>query len=194
MRSGWIRYERIAGFLRCHRHGVKQQVFCKGDPEKLSCLRQQALCRVPDSKGRGRHLQNRKIRGETPLMERGLAALPFASMGKGGRRAGPSARSRCPSTSILHLPAASRADTNAAVAGRTGRSFLCADGAHRRDQQGRQPYRWWKCAPQRLGGYPLNQETAQSATVKTAALCFCKRTVEGTVTDELDFLHLANII
>lgn len=84
MRSGWIRYERIAGSLRCHRHGVKQQVFCKGDPEKLSCLRQQALCRVPDSKGRGRHLQNRKIRGETPLMERGLGRFAFCLHGQKG--------------------------------------------------------------------------------------------------------------
>lgn len=106
MRSGWIRYERIAGSLRCHRHGVKQQVFCEGDPEKLSCLRQQAICRVPDSKGRGRHLQNRKIRGEVPLMEWGLATLPFASMSKRGTAGRPSARSHCPSTSILHLPTA----------------------------------------------------------------------------------------
>ena len=120
MRSGWIRYERIAGSLRCHRHGVKQQVFCEGDPEKLSCLRQQALCRVPDSKGRGRHLQNRKIRGEVPLMEWGLATLPFASMGKRGT-AGRAYRPVPLPVHIYPTPASrSRADTNAAVAGRAG--------------------------------------------------------------------------
>ena len=106
MRSGWIRYERIAGSMRCHRHGVKQQVFCEGDPEKLSCLRNRRFGGFLTARAEAGTYRTVKYTARSRLTNRTSPLCLLPPWAKGGRRAGPSARSRCPSTSILHLPAA----------------------------------------------------------------------------------------
>lgn len=88
--------------------------------KKLSCQCQQAFRGVPVRKSRGRYLLNRKISGAVPTHQRGRAALPFAAMGKRGT----AGRAWRPVPLPLHIyptPASRpRADTDAAVAGRTG--------------------------------------------------------------------------
>ena len=106
MRSGWIRYERIAGSMRCHRHGVKQQVFCEGDPEKLSCLRNRRFGGFLTARAEAGTYRTVKYAARSRLTNRTSPLCLLPPWAKGGRRAEPIARSRCPSTSILHLPAA----------------------------------------------------------------------------------------
>lgn len=108
MRSGWIRYERIAGSMRCHRHGVKQQVFCEGDLEKLSCLRNRRFGGFLTARAEAGTYRTVKYAARSRLTNRTSPLCLLPPWAKGGRRAGPIARSRCPSTSILHLPAAQR--------------------------------------------------------------------------------------